>query len=100
MELFGMGSGSSDPALVVAFGGQDETGRDGSGGAGACACVCCGACHRPPADGGAGGSAGSRAGGLGWGRPAFVIGRSPARWRRAVARPRSRAPAAALGGAA
>ena len=73
MELFGMGSGSSDPALVVAFGGQDETGRDGSGDAGACACGCCGACHRVPADGGAGGSAGSRAGGL-VGRPAFVIG--------------------------
>ena len=73
MELFGMGSGSSDPALVVAFGGQDETGRDGSGDAGACACGCCGACHRVPADGGAGGSAGSRAGGRA-GRPAFVIG--------------------------
>ena len=48
MELFGMGSGSSDPALVVAFGGQDETGRDGSGDAGACACGCCGACHGCP----------------------------------------------------
>src|SRR5690242_21749770 len=68
MELFGMGSGSSELAFVVVCGGQDETGRDGRS-----VCGACGDCHGLAA----GGSAGSRAGGLVGGLvggPALVTG--------------------------